>query len=156
MPANHLNDVFGFFDKQDFIYIHNFDEFYVNADKGRGKPAYLPLKRRLVNQPDGSLKILFAGHRGCGKSTELVRLQKDIERDFVILNFSIRKELDMNNINYIELLIVTMERLFDFVNRENRIKISDAYLKNITYWLRSKEMTDINEKHLGMDIETGV
>ncbi|HLC16077.1 MAG TPA: hypothetical protein VJL89_07605 [Thermodesulfovibrionia bacterium] len=155
MPANNLNDVFRFFYKQAHITVDNFDEFYVNADKGRGKTAYTPLKRQLVTTPDGSLKILFAGHKGCGKSTELVRLQKSIDNDFVVLSFSVRNELDINNINYIELLIVAMERLFGFVNDEHRMKISSAYLKNITNWLRSEELEKINNKHLGIDLETG-
>src|SRR3990172_431449 len=155
MPANNLNDVFRYFYKQAHITVDNFDEFYVNADKGRGKTAYTPLKRQLVTTPDGSLKILFAGHKGCGKSTELVRLQKSLDNDFVVLSFSVRNELDVNNINYIELLIVAMERLFGFVNDEHRMKISSAYLKNITNWLRSEELEKINNKHLGIDLETG-
>ena len=56
-----------------------FDELYVNADNGRGSiPTCKCLQRSLYNESDGALKILFAGHKGCGKSTELVRLQREI------------------------------------------------------------------------------
>jgi len=113
------------------------------------------LKRILNEQPDGNLKILFAGHRGCGKTTELVRLRKAIDNDFIILNFSVAEELDTLNINYIELFIVTMEKLFELVEHE-KITIDDLYLKNITEWLKSKEIEEVREKHLGSDIEAGI
>ncbi|MCP4352315.1 MAG: hypothetical protein GY795_43205 [Desulfobacterales bacterium] len=158
MPATTLDKVYGFF-KNKPISKEDFDELYVPADKGRGKPVFDRLKRRLDEEPDGSLKILFAGHKGCGKTTELLRLQKNIEKDFIVLNFSVIKELDIQNISYIELFIVTMEKLFKFVKgqeEQEKIEIDKQYFENIKNWLRSEEIEEINEKHLGMDIETGV
>ncbi|MCP4106380.1 MAG: hypothetical protein GY749_12700 [Desulfobacteraceae bacterium] len=154
MPATTLDKVYGFF-KNKPISKEDFDELYVPADKGRGRPVYNRLKRRLNEEPDGSLKILFAGHKGCGKTTELLRLQKDIDNDFVVLNFSVVRELDIQNISYIELFIVTMEKLFEFVKRE-KIQIDNLYFENIRNWLCSKEIEEINKTHLGMDIETSV
>ena len=118
MAAKTLEEVYDYFQNKP-ISLDDFDKFYVNADKGRGRLTYTRLRRRLENDPDGSLKILFAGHKGCGKTTELVRLQKYIEKDFIVLNFSVVKELDILNINYIELFIVTMEKLFSFVKDED-------------------------------------
>jgi len=154
MPATTLEKVYNFFQNKP-IDIKDFDELYVNADTGRGTRIFKRLKRLLLENSDRSLKILFAGHRGCGKTTELVRLQKAIDKNFIILNFSVAKELDTLNINYIELFIVTMEKLFELVEREN-IAIDDLYLKNITEWLKSKEIEEVREKHLGSDIEAGI
>lgn len=155
MPAKTLDEIYAYF-KGTPIDIEEFNLFYTPADKGRGDPVYNRLKRGLTREPDGGLKILFAGHKGCGKTTELVRLQRDVADDFIVLNFSVTKELDVLNINYIELFIVAMEKLFEFVDREPRIKIDDGYLQNIRNWLRTKEIEKVNRKHLGMDIETGV
>ncbi|MDM8537859.1 hypothetical protein QUF70_13965, partial [Desulfobacterales bacterium HSG17] len=114
MPAKNLNEVYNYFQLKP-VNIETFETFYVNADKGRGgKPIFNALKRRIVNNPDGCLKLLFSGHKGSGKSTELIRLQKNIENDFVVVNFSVAEELDIININYIELFIVTMEKLFNY------------------------------------------
>jgi GTPase SAR1 family protein len=155
MPASTLEEVDSCF-RNEPVKIEDFDEFYVPADEGRGKSDFRRLKRHLSDNPSGNCKILLAGHRGCGKSTELVRLQKDIESDFVILNFSITKELDILNLSYIELFIATMEKLFEFFNQEKRIKIKNEHIENIKRWISSREIMEINNDYIGVDIEAGV
>jgi len=154
MPATKLEEVYRFCHNKP-ITLADFDEFYINADQGRGKGIFNRLKRKLQDQPEGSLKILFAGHRGCGKTTELVRLQKHIDNDFIVLNFSVFKELDILNIHYIELFIVTMEKLFEFVQSHN-INIAKEYIDNIKNWVTSEEIQKVREKHFGADIEAGI
>jgi len=155
MPAEKLEDIYIYF-KTKSMEMDEFDELYVPADKGRGgKPACGRLKRRLVQEPLGCLKILFAGYKGCGKSTELLRLQKQIDKEFVVLNFSVMTELDVLNISYIELFIATMERLFRFVRDQEKIGIDPLYLKNIQTWLSSKEIEEVTTKHLGAELKAG-
>ncbi len=132
MPAKTLDDVYPFFQNKP-VNLDNFEELYVPADRGRGRtPVFKRLKRRLMREPDGSLKMLFAGHKGCGKTTELVRVQRDIQQDFVILNFSAVQELDILNINYIELFIVAMSKLFEFAASEPRITVEPKYIENVS------------------------
>lgn len=155
MPAEKLDDVYAYF-KNKSMEMDEFDELYVPADKGRGgKSACGRLKRRLIQDPTGCLKILFAGYKGCGKSTELLRLQKEIERDYVVLNFSVMAELDVLNISYIELFIATMERLFKFVKGQEPIEIDPLYLKSIKSWLSSKEIEEVTARHLGAELKAG-
>lgn len=103
---------------------------------------------------DDNFRFLFAGHKGCGKSTELVRLQDAINDDFVVINFSVVKELDIANINYIEIFIAVMEQLFNFVNQTPQIKIDPLYLENILSWVKTKEIEEISQNYMGMDIDT--
>ncbi|MCP5047443.1 MAG: hypothetical protein GY940_09750, partial [bacterium] len=72
-----------------------------------------------------------------------------------MLNFSVRLELDILNLNYIELFIAIMKRLFQFVNEEEKIRIPKEYIDLITNWVRSKEIVEINDRYLGMGIEVG-
>lgn len=155
MSADKLETVYRFFENK-AISLKDFDQFYVPAEKGRGALDYRRLKRHLGNDPDGSLKILFAGHKGCGKTTELIRLQKEIQQDFVVLNFSVMKELDLLNINYIELFIVTMEKLFKFAERNPRLTIKQIYLDNIKNWLVSREIIKISDKYMGLNINSEI
>ncbi len=155
MRAKTLNDVFDSFQNKP-VCIEEFDELYIDADIGRGIPIFSKIKRQLTHTNTRSLKLLFAGHRGCGKSTELVRLQKNIQQDFVVLNWSVLEILDILNINYIELFIATMERIFLFFDRETAITIDDHYLENIKNWVKSREIEEINQKYMGVDIEAGV
>ncbi|QTA82798.1 p-loop domain-containing protein [Desulfonema limicola] len=154
MPAKDLNEVFNYFQIKP-ITLETFETFYVNADKGRGgNPIFNTLKRRIVNNPEGCLKLLVSGHKGSGKSTELIRLQKDIEKDFVVLNFSVFEELDIFNINYMELFIVTMEKLFNYVQGEEKINIDKKYLEDIQNWMKSGEIREINRNYMGLDLDT--
>jgi hypothetical protein len=154
MHASKLTDVYDCFASNP-INIKDFDKYYVDVDKGRGLTPLKKMKRLFEKNPGGSYKFLFAGYKGCGKSTELNRLQKDLHDDFIVLNFSVRHELDILNISYIELFIALMKRLFQFANEEKKIKIPKEYIKNITNWVKSKEIVDIDEKYLGMNVEAG-
>ena len=133
----------------------SYKDYFVNTDKCSGLAPFSRVKRRIEGNPEGSYKFLFAGYRGCGKTTELVRLQQALENDFIILNFSIITKLDILNISYIELFITAMESIFQLVAGDNRIKVSDEYLRNITNWIKSKEMEEINQQFIGVSLEAG-
>ena len=154
MLASTLEQVFQHF-KSEPINLDEFDDYYIQADKGRGRPVCKRLRRCLEREPQGSMKFLFAGHKGCGKSTELTRLQKYIQNDFVILNFSIVKELDLANISYIELFIAVMEKLFEFLENETKVNIDPKFIENISNWVNTKEIEDIRQNYMDISIEAG-
>lgn len=156
MPAEKLNQVYGNFLNKP-LDVNNFDQLWVDTDEVRGKRRIInSIKRRLGDNAEGSMKFLFAGHRGCGKSTELVRLQREIENDFLIFNFSVLRELDYLNLNYIELFITLMEKLFEYIKiNEKKISVSKKLLENIRNWTASKEMEEIRDRYLDLGIEAG-
>lgn len=155
MPATELIQVFENFQNKP-LDMDNFDRLWVNTDEVRGQRKIINIvKRRLESNAPGSMKILFAGHRGCGKSTELVRLEKEIQNDFLILRFSVVRELDFLNLNYIELFITLMEKLFEFVTKQSKIKLQKKLLKNISNWTASKEIEEIKDKYMGIDVNAG-
>lgn len=80
----------------------NFDLF-VNTDSARDEviPRTLTLKDELKTELNP--KILFAGHRGSGKSTEINRLIRDIKDEYFVVKFSVRDETDIYNINHVDL-----------------------------------------------------
>lgn len=154
MPAQNLNEIPTWFDNKP-ISQEYFEELYVNADRGRGMIPYKEIANRLTTNPDGNYKFLFAGYKGCGKSTELIRLEREIGKDFLVLNFSILEELDILNLHYIELFIATMEKLFH-VAKEFDIPIREELIENIQKWLAEKEIQEVHDKYVGMDVEGGV
>lgn len=77
-------------------------EFYVDRD-------YNPLnelKTHLLNSPSDD-KILFTGHIGSGKSTELNRFVTfpEIEEKFFVIKYSISEVLNILDIDYIDFLL---------------------------------------------------
>ena len=59
-------------------------------------------------------KFFFSGHRGCGKSTELLHLlgSDEIHKKYWHINFSIREEADIIDIDYRDVLIALGGRLY--------------------------------------------
>ncbi|MFZ4525379.1 MAG: P-loop NTPase fold protein [Chlorobium sp.] len=128
--------------------------YYVDSFAGRGDNPMISLKRLLLGKPDGKLQILFSGYRGCGKSTELNKLQREISDDFIGLNFSAVKELDPVNINYVELFVLAMEKLFDVVGT-NHIRINPQLFESVRQWSRSAEIENIRELTGEASLEAG-
>ncbi|MEW5940263.1 MAG: hypothetical protein AB1750_11410 [Chloroflexota bacterium] len=59
-------------------------------------------------------KFFFSGHRGCGKSTELQHLLSNgqLQKKYWLLNFSIREETDIIDIDFRDVLLAIGGRLF--------------------------------------------
>ncbi len=126
----------------------NLDHFYVDASEARGDAHPRKEMARLLRRSKEPQHILFMGHKGCGKSTELNHLQADLGTDFLVLNFSVVEELDVTQVSFIELVIVTMERLFDTVMRNGlEPVIPTHYLESLRSWGATKEIEEIKEKY---------
>jgi len=98
--------------------------------------------------------ILFTGYKGCGKSTELNHLQKDIEDNFLVINFSIEQELNALQLNYIEIFIVIMEQLFKKATDEDLL-ISKDYLESVQNWLALIKIEELNQSQSSDEVEAG-
>lgn len=130
------------------------ERFFLDTSDARGDKPRQQMARSLRNNIGVHQHLLLVGYRGCGKSTELRRLQSDLEADFLILNFSVYEELDPNELNYIELVIVTMERLFYQV-KEHHLTLSPNYLQSIKSFLLTEEIQDIREGYMEASMEIG-
>ncbi|MFM9949982.1 MAG: P-loop NTPase fold protein [Saprospiraceae bacterium] len=128
--------------------------YYINLFAGRGDNPILPLKRRLENSPAGKLQILFSGYRGCGKSTELNKLKSEIQHEFIVLHYSVLHELDPININYVELFIITMEKLFGVAETE-KVPISNSLLRSVQAWVESEEIQKVRDLSVTTGMEAG-
>jgi hypothetical protein len=80
-------------------------------------------------------KFFFSGHRGCGKSTELLHLMSNtaIQKKYWPINFSIREETDIIDIDFRDVLLAIGGRLY----REYRKKggeLPEQLLKELDRW----------------------
>lgn len=80
-------------------------------------------------------KFFFSGHRGCGKSTELLHLLSDerIHRKYWHINFSIREEADIIDIDYRDVLIAIGGRLYREYQKTGK-KLSKQLMDEINSW----------------------
>ncbi|MCE9644562.1 MAG: hypothetical protein K8S20_01080 [Chloroflexi bacterium] len=101
-------------------------------------------------------KFFFSGHRGCGKSTELLHLMSntEIQKKYWLINFSIREEADIFDIDFRDVLLAIGGRLF----REYRKKggeLPEQLLKELHSWKGKveKEISTVLEGR--SDVEMG-
>lgn len=135
--------------------IEQLDKFYIETRNGRGDNPISSIKRLILNDPLGQQNILFSGYRGCGKTTELNNLTKQISDKILVLNFSINEELDPNTISHIDLYLVLIEQLL-LIAKENKIKLKRAFLKKLQLWTDADEIKEITSYYGEANIEAEV
>jgi hypothetical protein len=106
---------------------------------------------------DINKKIIFiSGHRGSGKTSEIKKWVNELngENGFLCITCNINKDLDMNNIEFIDILILKLEMLIAKLN-SLELKIDDDILKTMYNWF-SERIDEISEKSNGeIQIEGG-
>lgn len=93
------------------------------------------LRRILLRPYHSPPKLFFSGHRGCGKSTELARLaaDPDIKARFFPVHFSIRKEADINSLDYRDVLTIMGGQLYQQYRAAGG-KLDKQLLKELDSW----------------------
>jgi len=136
----------------DYLIATDFDRAWLNFEldlplkpgsDGRPNPFYVDRPGNPIAELTDALlapfyrppKFFFSGHRGCGKSTELLHLlsNKDIQNKYWPINFSIREEADIVDIDFRDVLLAIGSRLF----REYRKKggeLPEHLLKELYGW----------------------
>ena len=105
-------------------------------------------------------KFFFSGHRGCGKSTELLHLMSNprIQEKYWAIHFSIRDEADIIDLDFRDVLLAVGGRMF----REYRKRggeLPARLLKDLDSW-RGKveeEVTTVTSGRVsGFEVSAGI
>ncbi len=98
-------------------------------------------------------KFYFSGHRGCGKSTELQHIlaNMEIQKKFWPINFSIREEADIIDLDFRDVLLAIGSRLFRSY-RESGNKLPEKLLKDLDSW-RGKVEEEVTTRVSGRATE---
>ncbi|MEW6388114.1 MAG: P-loop NTPase fold protein [Thermodesulfobacteriota bacterium] len=79
----------------------------------------------LLNETADPHKILFTGHRGSGKSTELFKLATEVHEKFFTINYSIMSKLNLYDLKYVDVLFsLGLELVGEAINQKLPIKES--------------------------------
>jgi hypothetical protein len=136
----------------EYIKAKDFDRAWLNFEldlplkpdkSGKANPFYIDRPGNPIAELTDALlapfyrppKFFFSGHRGCGKSTELLHLlsNPEIHKKYWPINFSIREEADIIDIDFRDVLLAIGGRLF----REYRKRggeLPDQLLKELNNW----------------------
>jgi hypothetical protein len=86
--------------------------YYVDLSKVRKTKAIDQINTILsFQEPEEFTTILFTGHRGCGKSTELKRIQEKWQQDYLIIYLEADQEIDIKDARYTDLYLVIIKQV---------------------------------------------
>ena len=120
------------------------DRYYVNLSGVRKTTAIASVNTRLDFQEAGKYTtILFTGHRGCGKSTELKRIQKEWEKDYHVIYLEVNEETDINDVGYTDFYLITIKQV-EFEMRRLGLKLDPRLMENFEAWF--KDVTQETER----------
>jgi hypothetical protein len=79
--------------------------------------------------------ILFGGHRGCGKSTELRRLAARLHRPefYYVILVDALAEVDINNLRYCDILLAQAKVLMEQLERDD-VQVAQIFLDRLENW----------------------
>jgi hypothetical protein len=136
----------------EYVVAKDFDRAWLNFEldlplapgkNGRPNPFYVDRPGNPINELADALlapfyrppKFFFSGHRGCGKTTELLHIltHAEIQRKFWPIVFSIREETDIVDIDFRDVLLAIGSRMYR-VYRNSGGEIPDQLMKQLNSW----------------------
>ena len=123
------------------------DMRYVDLTESRGGKHFAKSITRNISRSDeyAQVKILFTGHRGSGKTTELFRLKHELEKNkFFTIYMDIEEILDLGSLNYLDVLVAIAKEV-QRTMADWGMPISEKLLKNISDWFVDKILEEKND-----------
>ena len=138
MPATNLAEAMNLFDPFRPMKPDELDKYYV-------KRPHAPLEelKTYLRYATQNIKVLFSGHRGSGKSTELLRLAKDLDGEFFTVRVSAANLLNLADINYADVVLACAAALFRQVTDKTKgVKLPASLLKDALNLLTNEITTE--------------
>lgn len=119
----------------------------LNVD-GQGKLHKPPLKQY----------ILFTGHRGCGKSTELLRVAQYLHNPerYYVVRLDCLETLDINNLKYSDVLLALAAALLKQLKDEHGITVEQVHLSRLENWYKERVVINASLRTMEAEIKAGV
>lgn len=114
----------------------NFEDFYVDTSSIR---SVINARSEIINTLKYGInpytKILLMGHKGSGKSTEMVKISEELKDQYEIINFSIAQEVELIGIQYIDVIFAVMSQIIEYLSTSQAVKVKSEILDKMTqYW----------------------
>jgi len=133
----------------------------LNAARGSFREDRLLWELHIANDElqefNDPLYMLFGGHRGCGKSTELKRLAKELynPKRYYVVFVDALAELDMNNIRYSDILLAQAKVLFRQLEASG-IQLDQVFLSKLEAWFDVRIAKHESLQSFTAEIKTGI
>jgi energy-coupling factor transporter ATP-binding protein EcfA2 len=142
------------------------DKRYVDLNRARGENVYNRLLKPLGFDKNFNPKsidedenhyILFCGHRGCGKSTELNLIAQKLHRPdgYFVVQCDIMEDLDPNNIEYVDILFLVAQKIAEALHNAD-VSIDKRYIDELRDFFQERVFKQIKKKDFEASISAGV
>jgi hypothetical protein len=150
--AKNLTDAYDFCDPVTALEGEALDVYYLPLLEARKTEAIIQVGQILQQQkPESFETILFTGHRGCGKSTELHRLEKQWQAQYLTIFLDVEEETDINDLIYIDIYLMVIRQV-EVALRELKISFDSQLLKRFEDWF--KQVTKETEESVNYSLDT--
>ena len=160
-PPSHLLEVLQKIEYEEAL--SDQDPRYVDSQEARGsEKTFTRLARKFGWDPVSNAffapyekHILFFGHIGIGKTTELRRyaLQLNASRRFYVVEVDVLAKLDRNNLQYTEVLMAMAETLLERLHGDGFVLGAEA-LEPLQRWFGNVVETQTTTKELSAELKT--
>jgi hypothetical protein len=160
-PPKHLLEVLQKIEYEEAL--DNGDPRYVDSRQARGsEQTFTRLARKFGWDPASDTffaphdkHVLFFGHIGSGKTTELRRYAATLNesKHFYVVEVDVLAKLDRNNLQYTEVLMAMAETLLERLTID-RYPLNEATLKPIRDWFISVVKTRTTNSELTAELKT--
>ncbi|MEQ9625204.1 P-loop NTPase fold protein [Coleofasciculus chthonoplastes] len=134
------------------------DRYYVDLSPVRKSSAVDSVSTILdFQEPGDNTTILFTGHRGCGKSTELKRIQQRWRDDYYVIYLEVNEETDINDVRYTDLYLIVIKQV-EFELRKLGLSFDAQLLQQFEAWFKdvTQETEDTVEKSVSITGEASL
>lgn len=130
---------------------------WVDTELARGNGAVLRLIEQLRQahpQPD-PVKILFAGHAGSGKSTELFRVKREVEQLYHVILARIGERYTLPTIDYRQVLFFCASQLVEVGAQLNALIKDRDEAKLVLDWFDKQTKEEVSSDGHNLSMEGG-
>lgn len=128
--------------------------YWVDLRRARASQTDTRLTSYLeLRDPDQFVHVAFTGHRGCGKSTELMRLIQQWEREHFVVYFEVTELLDPNDIVFSDLFLTIAMKLAQTCDQAG-LPLERTLLDNVENFAASVIKETIGETETQLEVST--
>ena len=130
---------------------------YVDTDQARGSVEVQKLIEMLkdAHRDKIPLRAVFAGHRGCGKSTELARVSNAVRELYAGAICRVEDRYALPTLDYRQLLFLCADVLMKYA-QGCRVDLSDDQVQSLSAWFDDATIKEVKTSGHKVEGEAGV